>query len=105
MTDREDHNYQGYLCECGRVSEEAVIEVNSNGTLVNPKTLEYLQSKEFFADIREAMKIKDPIRSEPSQESMDALENYLEEMGVIQLVPLKRLRITRGEVTTGSSME
>ena len=79
--------------------------VNSNGTLVNPKTLEYLQSKEFFADIREAMKIKDHIRSEPSQESMDALENYLEEMGVIQLVPLKRLRITRGEVTTGSSME
>ena len=34
LTDREDHNYQGYLCECGRVSEEAVIEVNSNGTLV-----------------------------------------------------------------------
>lgn len=34
LTEKEDHNYQGYLCECGRVSEEAVIEVNSNGTLV-----------------------------------------------------------------------
>lgn len=34
LTEKEAHNYQGYLCECGRVSEEAVIEVNSNGTLV-----------------------------------------------------------------------
>lgn len=34
LTAKEAHNYQGYLCECGRVSEEAVIEVNSNGTLV-----------------------------------------------------------------------